>query len=181
MANEPFIGSIFMFAGTFAPKGYQFCAGQLLAISQWSALFSILGTTYGGNGTTNFALPDLRCRVPAGAGNGPGLSPISLGQVGGSQNVTLITSQMPQHTHQTTVTINAANDTRPGSDSPADAFLDTAGTNLYSAASDGTKMNAGMATAVVAPAGGNQPFSVQDPYVGINYIIAVEGLFPSRN
>lgn len=181
MANEPFIGSIFMFAGNFAPRGYQLCAGQLLSIAQWSALFSILGTTYGGNGTTNFALPDLRCRVPVGAGSGPGLSAIGLGQVGGSQNVTLTTAQMPQHTHQTTVTISAANDTRPGSESPADAFLDTAGANLYTGTSDGTKMNAGMATAVVAPAGGNQPFSVEDPYVGINYIIAVEGLFPSRN
>jgi microcystin-dependent protein len=182
MASQAYIGSIFMFAGNFNPRGYMLCQGQLLPISQYAALFSILGTTYGGNGTTNFALPNLSSRVPVGAGNGPGLSPVVLGEQGGSQNVTLTINQMPAHTHACTVTLNAAADGRPSSDSPADAVLDSgSGTNFFAAASDGTKMNAGAATAVVAPAGANQPVSIQNPYLGITYIIAIQGIFPSRS
>src|ERR1700693_3176914 len=99
MASQPYLGAIFMFAGNFAPRGFQLCQGQLLSIQQNPALFSILGTTYGGNGTTTFQLPDLRGRVPVGEGSGPGLTPVVLGQAAGAQNVTILTSNMPAHSH----------------------------------------------------------------------------------
>src|SRR5215207_9632471 len=97
--SEPFIGEIRMFGGNFAPRGWAFCEGQLLSIAQNTALFSILGTTYGGNGTTTFALPDLRGRVPIQPGQGPGLSPYTLGQMSGQENVTLLITNIPAHTH----------------------------------------------------------------------------------
>jgi microcystin-dependent protein len=172
-----------MFAGNFAPRGYQLCQGQLLAISQNAALFSILGTTYGGNGTSTFGLPDLRGRMPVGQGNGPGLTPVVLGEIAGAQNVTLLATQMPIHTHAATVTLNASQDGRPSTDNPSGAVLDSgSGTNIFAAAPDGsTTMNAGAATAKVANAGGSLPFSVQNPYLGITFIIAMTGIFPSRN
>jgi microcystin-dependent protein len=113
MASQPLLGSIFIFAGNFAPRGYQLCQGQLLPIAQNTALFSILGTTYGGNGTTTFALPDLRGRAPIGQGTGTNLSPVTLGQVGGSQNVTIATSNMPPHNHVVNVSTVAAAQASP--------------------------------------------------------------------
>src|SRR5688572_5350285 len=107
--SEPFIGEIIMFAGNFAPRGWAFCSGQLLSIAQNTALFSILGTTYGGNGQTTFALPDLRGRCPVHQGQGPGLSNYSLGQVGGTESVTLIASQLPPHSHTVACSANDAN------------------------------------------------------------------------
>lgn len=179
---DPYLGSIMLFAGNFAPRGYALCQGQLLPISQNAALFSILGTTYGGNGQTTFALPDLRGRAPIGAGQGPGLTPIDLGEMSGSQTVTLVTPNMPMHTHPATVTINCANDGRPNSDAPAGQALDNgSGVNLFSGATPDTPMASGMATAQVGVAGGNQPFSIQDPFLGLNYCIATQGIFPSRN
>jgi microcystin-dependent protein len=182
MAQEPLLGAVFIFAGNFPPRGYAFCQGQLLSIAQNTALFSLLGTTYGGNGQTTFALPDLRGRLPVGTGQGPGLSEIQQGEMAGQQNSSLTGLNMPIHTHTVAITIAAAADSRPSSDTPADSFLDnTAGTNTYAGATDGTKMNAGVATGVIAPAGGSQPFSLLNPYLGMNYIIATEGIFPSRN
>src|ERR1700689_3127872 len=99
MAETPLLGAIFIFAGNFAPTGYQLCQGQLLPISQYAALFSILGTTYGGNGTSTFQLPDLRGRVPVGQGSGSGLTPIVLGETAGTQNVTILTNNLPAHNH----------------------------------------------------------------------------------
>jgi microcystin-dependent protein len=158
------------------------CQGQILSIAQNTALFSLLGTTYGGNGQTTFGLPDLRGRVPVGTGQGPGLPNMIQGEMGGQDNVTLTSQNMPIHTHAVTVTINAAADGRPTSETPLDHFLDsTTGVNTFAAATDGTKMNAGMATAVVANAGGSQSFNVQNPYLGLNFIIATQGIFPSRN
>jgi microcystin-dependent protein len=178
MASEPFLATVFIFAGNFAPRGYMLCQGQILAIASNTALFSLLGTTYGGNGQTTFALPDLRGRAPVGTGGGPGLSPIELGEVGGQQSTTLNVTQMPAHNH--TAIVNAAADGRPANDSPADGVPDSTGTPQYAAAPDGaTKMNAGMVT--VGIAGGSQPFNIQDPFLGLNYIIATQGLFPSRN
>lgn len=182
MANEPILGVIFMFAGNFAPRGYQLCNGQTLPISQYSALFSILGTTYGGNGVSTFQLPNLQGRCPVGVGTGAGLSTIVLGEVAGSQSTVLTISNMPVHNHTATVTVNCSNDGRPSTDNPSGAVLDSGGgTNIFAAAPDGTKMNAGAATAVVANAGGSQPFSILNPYLGITFIIAMTGIFPSRN
>src|SRR5215831_16990317 len=111
--SEPFVAQIQIFAFNFAPRGWAFCAGQILSISQNTALFSLLGTTYGGNGQTTFGLPDLRGRVPLSPGQGPGLSNYSLGQVGGAENVTLTTTQMPQHTHAPQATASDQNTNRP--------------------------------------------------------------------
>lgn len=177
---EAYIGSIILFAGNFAPRGWAFCQGQILSIAQNTALFSLLGTTYGGNGQTTFALPDLRGRAPIGQGQGPGLPNITLGEMAGSPTTTLLITNMPAHNHVATASVSAAADGRASSDSPADAYLDS-GTQLYTNQSDGTKMNAGMVSVQIGIAGGNQPFSIQDPYLGMNYIICMEGIFPSRN
>jgi microcystin-dependent protein len=179
MASQPYLGAIFIFAGNFAPKGYQLCQGQILAISQYAALFSILGTTYGGNGSSTFALPDLRGRAPIGAGTGPGLSAIVAGEAAGSQNVSILVSNMPAHNHL----INAA-DTGGGVASPKNGFLaqpldaSQNPTTLYSAAAAPA---ATMAPTSVSVSGSGVPVNIQNPYLGINYIIAMEGIFPSRN
>jgi len=183
--DNAFIGSIMGFAGNFAPRGWAFCSGQLLSIAQNTALFSILGTTYGGNGQTTFALPDLRGCVAVSSGQGPGRSNYDLGQVGGVENTTLIVTQMPQHTHTATVSaaINA-NDGRADATSPSGATFAQGEAAMYAAAPDGaTKMNAGAVTVQVANdvAGGSQPFSILQPFLVLNWCIALEGIFPSRN
>ena len=108
---DSFIGTIILFAGNFAPRGWAFCQGQLLPIQQYTAVFSLLGTTYGGNGVQTFGLPNLQGRVPVGSGSGAGLSKVDLGQMLGTENVTLLTTQIPAHTHPTTVAIYAGKDT----------------------------------------------------------------------
>jgi microcystin-dependent protein len=173
--SEPFIGEIRMFAGNFAPRGWAFCQGQLLSIAQNTALFSILGTTYGGNGMTTFALPDLRGRLPMQPGQGPGLSPRNLGEPGGSETVTLIASQMPAHNHYLNVSSGPATQS-----SPAGARLGTTEPGApgpYSVASS----NQQMAPDVVGVTGGSQPHANMPPFLCVNFIIALEGIFPSRN
>jgi microcystin-dependent protein len=166
----PFIGQITLFAGNFAPRGWAFCDGQILAISQNTALFSILGTTYGGNGQTTYALPDLRGRVAVGPRQGPGLANVSLGEVAGVPTVTLLATQMPAHNHL----INA-NGEDATSSKPTGRVLAAGG--AYADAGDGTTMNASTAS----NAGGSQPHENHQPYLGMNYLIAIEGIFPSRN
>jgi microcystin-dependent protein len=175
--TNPFLGEIRLFSGNFAPVGWAMCDGSLLAISQNTALFSILGTTYGGNGTTNFALPDLRGRVPMGAGQGSGLTLRNLGEAGGVEQVTLTTAQMPAHTHAVSL---AADSTVGSIDHPQGGFPARNGAAVpsYSTASN-AKLAAGVATA--ASTGGNQPVPTVQPYACINYIIALQGIFPSRN
>ena len=178
--SEPFIGEIIMFAGTFNPRGWALCQGQILSIAQNTALFSILGTTYGGNGQTTFALPDLRGRVPVGAGQGPGLPAVSLGEVSGSNTTTLTINQMPSHNHFIRSNANNANDSLPANAYPAAAIIPTDGNksvSSYNTATDNSTMNPG----AVVNSGGSQPFSLMQPYLGMNYIIALEGIFPSRN
>jgi len=178
--DEPYIGAIVMFAGNFAPRGWAFCNGQILPISQNTALFSILGTTYGGNGTTTFALPDLRGRVAIHPGQGPGLSNYDLGQQGGSETVTLTQNQMPSHTHTVNASTNAPG---RGGNSPTGNLLTVASdannvtVNLYTGGAPNTTMSPQM----VANAGGNQPVPDIQPYTCVNYIIALQGIFPSRN
>ena len=167
---EPFLGQITLFAGNFAPRGWAFCAGQILSIAQNTALFSILGTTYGGNGQTTFALPDLRGRVPVGPGQGPGLSIVNLGQTGGTETTQLTVNQLPQHSHPAGATQAGASSTRPAGGVPS------AG-GSYAASSDGSTLNPNF----IGPTGGGQPFDTRQPYLGVNYIIALEGIFPSRN
>lgn len=174
---EGYLAQIIMFAGNFAPRGWAFCQGQILSISQNSALFALLGTTYGGNGTTTFALPDLRSRVPVGTGQGPGLSSVVLGEVAGSENVTLTINQMPAHNHVINVTNQDGN-----SDSPNNRFLARASRLAF----DDVKIYSNLSTIDMNPAaisvvGGSQPFGIRNPYLGMNYVICIEGLFPSRN
>lgn len=181
---EGTIGEIRMFAGNFAPRSWAFCANQILSIAQNTALFSILGTTYGGNGQTTFALPDFRGRVALGTGQGPGLSNVQLGELAGSPTVTLTTNNMPAHTHAITGTVNetANNDNAGLSNDPTGKRLAASGTNIYTSKT-GDLVN--MAPAVVSLAagvsGGSQPFGIQCPYLGMNYIICLFGIFPSRD
>ncbi len=167
---DPFLGEIVMFAGNFAPRGWALCEGQLLPINQYSALFSILGTTYGGDGRTTFALPDLRGRFPLQQGNGPGLPTYRLGEKGGNYQTTLLTQNLPP----ASIAIKAYSED-PTTDSPENAYMALSETNLYSTTTD-SQMGHG---SIVGAA--NLPFSNQPPYLGINYIIALQGVFPSRN
>lgn len=176
-SSEPLIGSIAMFGGNFAPRGYALCQGQLMSIAQNTALFSILGTTFGGDGVTTFGLPDLRGRFPVQQGPGPGLPPVNLGQLAGTPTVTLTTAQMPAHTHAVACDTGVA-----GVQSPANALPASEGdlTNPINAYSTGNP-NGTMSPLMIGQAGGSQPVSVQNPYLGLNFIIALQGIFPSRN
>ena len=174
---DPIIGQICLFAGNFAPKGWAICDGSLLSIAQNSALFAILGTQYGGNGQTTFALPDLRGRVAMGVGGGPGLSYRNQGEQGGTENVTLTANQMPAHTHAMVASGNASNSASPNGALLASAGRD-GGASIYS--SD-TSNQTPMAAQSIQMAGGNLPHNNLQPYLVINYIIAVEGIFPPRN
>ena len=177
MSTEPYLGSIVMFAGNFEPRGWAFCAGQILSISQNSALFAILGTTFGGNGIQTFALPDLRGRGPVGTGQGPGLSDIVLGEMAGTENVTLTAANMPSHNHPINCDNTGASSTAPSGMIPGVSDDRTTSLAIYS----GNHANATMSPQTVGVAGGNQPFNIRDPFLGINFIIALQGVFPSRN
>ena len=169
---EPFLGEIRVFGFNFAPVGWAFCQGQLLPIAQNTALFSLLGTTYGGDGVQTFALPDLRGRVPVNMGQGPGLSPYNLGQASGTETVTILQNQMPAHGHSV-----QAND-GPGSGTrPAGSVLARTGASTYAAAPDGTTMAATM----ISQAGGGQPVPNLQPLLVLNLCIALQGIFPSRS
>jgi microcystin-dependent protein len=176
---EPFIGQIIMFGGNFAIRGYALCNGQLLSIAQNTALFSLLGTTFGGDGRTTFGLPDLRGRVPVHMGQGPGLTNYSLGQSAGAEQVTLTVNQIPAHTH--TATANAVNGPGNSNVAAGNAWAKDLGTQsaTYSNAAPTTPMRTGAVT--VAAAGGNQPHSNLQPYLCINFLIALEGIYPSRD
>lgn len=185
MSTEPFIGEIKIFGFNFAPRGYMTCQGQILSIAQNTALFSLLGTTYGGNGQTTFALPDLQGRRPVGQGQGPGLSSYTMGQVSGTESIALNITNMPIHTHPGQgLTVNIPVSTG-GADasSPATSFLADTGTEIFSSVATAGKFY-GAGTVVAGNtgvAGGSQPFGILNPYLCINYSIATEGIFPSRN
>ncbi len=170
--SEPFIGEIRMAGFNFEPVGWAFCDGRLLSIAGNTALFSLLGTMYGGDGHTTFALPDLRGRAPMHAGDGPGLTPRSLGESGGAETVVLTPDQVPEHTHAMQAVSSAGN-----SGSPAGAVPANSGTiPLYAGGSPDTPLSA----AAVAPAGDEQPHNNLMPYLTANFIIALQGIFPSR-
>lgn len=202
------IGEIRLFAGNFSPKAWTYCAGQTMAIASNTALFSILGTTYGGNGTTTFGIPDLRGRVAIGAGNGPGLTPRALGELGGTVTTTLTTLQMPMHVHvigsggvvALSGSANAVmnvNQTTGDLSTPDGNFLgfDSSGNNIYntSAGSPTGVLNQGaisvnvsglaveMPTMQTLPTGSGAPFNNLQPYLGMSYILCMYGVFPPRN
>ena len=180
---EGTIAEIRMFAGTFAPRNWAFCNNQILPIAQNTALFSLLGTTYGGNGQTTFALPDFRGRVAVGTGQGPGLANIVLGQMSGAPSVTLTTASMPAHNHPLTgaVTPTANNDNTGLANNPTGARMGASG-NIFTTASDEqVNMAPAASTLAIGITGSSQPFSNMPPYTGMNYIICSEGIYPSRN
>ncbi|MEX2513981.1 MAG: tail fiber protein [Cyclobacteriaceae bacterium] len=178
---EEFIGTLKLFAGNFAPRGWAFCHGQLLPINNYSAVFSLLGTMYGGDGRTNFALPDLRGRVPVGFGQGPGLSNYQQGQTGGQESTTLTQGNMPSHNHSIAVSSTDGSSNNPSGKYPAQAVVQVErGAPNLPVNSYGDSGNATLAPQSVGNAGGNQPFENRQPYLGLNYIICLEGIFPSR-
>lgn len=173
-----------LFGGNFAPRGWAFCNGQLLPIAQYSALFSLLGTTYGGDGRTTFGLPDLRGRSPIGMGTGAGLSPIQWGQRGGAETHTLSILEMPSHDHDGS-TLTAAlwcNEEDGVSDEAAGRTFGNAasGTPYNSDANDNTVGSITVGGRTGAN-GGSRPFNMRNPYLGINYVIALQGIYPSRS
>jgi microcystin-dependent protein len=174
--TDPFLAEIRMFAGNFAPNGWALCNGQLISISQNTALFALLGTTYGGDGRVTFGLPDLQGASPMQQGQGPGLSTRSLGETGGVSSVTLLTSEMPAHTHQVNALDAGGDATTPNNALWASAQLGRLGTNAYSAASPSQMMNP-LTTAI---SGGSQPHNNMPPYLGVTFIIALQGIFPQR-
>jgi microcystin-dependent protein len=170
--SEPFVGEIRMFAGNFAPQGWAFCDGQLLAVSQNDALFSLLGTTYGGDGRTTFGLPDLRGRIPIHAGNGPGLSPRPLGSKGGTEAETLTVNQMAAHSHAFQGAAQAADIPDPAGNMTAKS----ATTDAYLKEAPGSALASGAVTST----GGSQSHTNLMPFLCVNFIVALFGIYPSR-
>ncbi len=171
--SEPFVGEIRMFAGNFAPRGWAFCDGQLLAVSQNDALFSLLGTIYGGDGRTTFGLPDLRGRIPLHAGTGPGLSPRRLGAKSGSENETLTTNQLASHSHDW----NANKAAATGSSPAGKVVAATSGAPTFYRA---TSQTVDFAGDIILNTGGSQPHTNLMPTLCIHFIIALVGIYPSR-
>jgi microcystin-dependent protein len=172
---EDYIGTISLFAGNYAPLNWAICDGRILTIQQNPALFSILGSTYGGDGKTTFALPDLRGRVPVGVGQSPGLTNRELGKTGGEEAVALTIAQIPSHTH----TYNALSGNRESKD-PSGNFLGITPGAWYAQKNPGDTLLP-MNAETVSMAGGGQPHNNMPPFVGMNYIICVKGLFPQRS
>ena len=169
--SDPYVGEIRLFAGNFEPVGWMFCSGQLLPIAGYDVLFNLIGTTYGGDGQQTFALPDLRGRIPLHQGQGPGLSLRVIGQMGGSETVTLQASQMPQHTHVLRASASAATGSAPGG-----ALLASTAVASY----DPSPAMTAMAPAAVSVAGGSQPHENMAPTVAVSYIISLFGIYPSQ-
>jgi microcystin-dependent protein len=199
LAQEPFIGEIRWVGFNFAPRGWATCDGQILSIAQNTALFSLLGTTYGGNGQTTFALPDMRGRTPVHPGQGPGLSLRDLGEVGGTETVTLTVSEMPTHSHALAAHTHdipalpvevRASSFAATKTSPNGSVLAAPSTNIYGAGLADVKLAGGAAVSSpgttggasgpTTTAGGNAPHQNMPPYLGVQCIIALEGIFPSR-
>jgi microcystin-dependent protein len=172
-ASDPFIGEIKLVGFNFAPRGYAFCDGQLLSISSNSALFALLGTTYGGDGRTTFALPDIRGRSTVHPGTGPGLAQIRHGEKSGNETTALTVGNLPPHNHQIMSTDENGNVERPGNAIPARDPRE----DQYATGGAVTPMRADM----VSNTGSGQPFTNRPPYIGIYHVIALQGIFPSRN
>jgi microcystin-dependent protein len=170
---DPFVAEIRIFPFNFAPKGWAWCDGQILPLSQNTALFSLLGTTYGGDGKSNFALPDLQGRVPMHPGQGPGLSLHDLGETGGSETVSLLESEIPAHSHSWRVSIDDADLQIPG---PGFSLAKSTGQALFTP----TANSAPLAGEALAPAGGDQPHNNLQPYLTFYFCIALQGVYPPR-
>lgn len=173
--QDAYIGQIKIFAGNFAPSGWEFCSGQLLPIAENQALFSLIGTTYGGDGQYNFALPDLRGRLVVGAsGTGPGLSNVIIGQQYGTETNTMTVSQMPAHTHAIACVTGSGNQNNPTNNLYAN-------TGLLDKEYSTTAANTQMSSTMMGLSGGNTPFTNMQPTTGLNFIICLQGIYPSQN
>ncbi|GAA4035766.1 phage tail protein [Parerythrobacter jejuensis] len=185
--SNPTIGDVTIFAGNFAPRSWAFCHGQLLPISSNSALFSILGTVYGGDGRTTFALPDLRGRVARGVGNGPGLSNVAQGQRGGTERASIQVGNLPAHSHPHTHTATVHAEARLANEkAPLDNRFALANSDIYhddDGATQDIQMHANTVTLSTdsSNTGSNIPLDIENPYLGLNYIIALVGDYPSRS
>ncbi len=171
--SDPFVAEIRIFAGNFAPRGWALCNGQLMSISQNTALFSLLGTTYGGDGRTTFGLPDFQGIAPMSQGQGPGLSSYDLGQTGGETQVTLLASEMPAHTHSVSGSASDGGDRSPAAERFA---VEVGGVNSYAAPG----APAALAAQALGPTGGSQPHNNLMPYLTMTFVIALQGIFPQR-
>jgi len=177
---EGTLAEVRMFAGNFSPRGWQFCNGQLLSIAQWTAVFALVGTTYGGNGQTTFGLPDFRGRLAVGTGNGAGLTSVQLGEQSGFNTTTLLSINLPAHNHQVSgnITPQAATDGALVTD-PTGKY--TGPGQFYAGATDLVGKASIAVNLPTTIAGSNSPVSIMQPYLGMNYIFCVEGIFPSRD
>ncbi|MCU0434824.1 MAG: tail fiber protein [Bacteroidia bacterium] len=187
MSTEPFIGEVKWLAFNFAPRGYMFCSGQQVSIAEYTALFALIGTTYGGDGQQTFKLPDLQGRVPIGQGDAPGLGSYTVGEAAGAPTATMTTSNIPSHLHTLFSARGsiAANNSAANSGTAANSFFGTNNTDsLYAEnAMPGQYFSplAVQVTGTTDPTGTGTPFSIVNPYQVLNYSIAMEGIFPSRN
>jgi microcystin-dependent protein len=172
---DPFVAEIRIFPFNFAPRGWAWCDGQLLPLSQNTALFSLLGTTYGGNGKSNFALPDFQGRAPMHPGQGPGLSLHDLGETGGAETVSLLESEIPSHSHAVMASNQPGEDPQPG---PDEALGRSVGASLYQSVTNVNLVQLG--DSALAPAGGDQPHNNLQPYLTFYFNIALQGVFPPR-
>jgi microcystin-dependent protein len=170
---DPFVAEIRIFPFNFAPKGWAFCDGQILPLSQNTALFSLLGTTYGGDGKSNFALPNMQGNVPMHPGQGPGLSLHDLGETGGSETVSLLESEIPAHSHAWMASNRAGNDQSPVNELFAGGV---GGITLYAVPGALTQLSPN----AITPAGGDQPHNNMQPYLTLNFCIALQGVYPPR-
>lgn len=183
IGTDPYIGTVTIFAGNFAPQSWMLCQGQLLSIAEYTPLFSLVGTTYGGDGQTTFALPDLRGRTAIHMGQGTGLSNYTLGEKAGSESTTMVSSQLPGHNHMTvTCTGNPPGTSNAGNLSdPTNAIPANGAVSIYGTSGDGSGMGVSTGVSQTPIAGSSQPFSLISPILAMNYVIAVEGIYPSRN
>ncbi|WP_202393922.1 phage tail protein [Flavobacterium sp. HBTb2-11-1] len=178
---EGYLGEIRLFGGNFAPRGWAFCNGATIDIANNDALYALLGTTYGGDGQNTFKLPDLQGRVPVGTGQGTGLPNIILGQIGGTENVTMTINQMPSHTHIAAGSLAIPADNANGELASPTGNILAGLPQAYSTQGFDTDLKVENATVAVQNAGSSIPFSIIQPYLATNYIICVQGIFPSRN
>jgi microcystin-dependent protein len=169
------LATVWLFAGNFEMRGWAYCDGRLMSIAENSAVFALIGTIYGGDGRTTFALPDLRGRVPVGAGSGPGRSSFDEGQAGGSEQTTILLGQLASHNHAVNV---PTTDGAATSDDPNGNILALQGASFYAASNTATGSYGGVTDSMV---GGNQPIKITSPYLALNYLFCLEGIFPSRN
>ncbi|MFT3827588.1 MAG: tail fiber protein [Chitinophagaceae bacterium] len=184
MYSQSYIGLIGIFAGNFAPVGWLMCDGSLLAISEYDVLFNLIGTTYGGDGQTTFALPDLRGRVAIHQGQGPGLSPYVIGQRAGTESITFITNQIPVHSHAFVgIAGNPGASANAGTtDTPTGAVpAMISGSTFYNSGNTGTTLGTSSLTVNTPPAGGSQPVEIMSPFLTMNYVICVAGIYPTQN